>query len=67
MNVYIVAGALLLIIVSFATLGYFQEYRDLQRRIHEDRETEAMVQRLVYGQGASADPASFLDPGTKVD
>jgi len=33
MNFYIVAGILLIIIVSFATWGYFQEYRDWRSRI----------------------------------
>lgn len=67
MNFYIVAGMLLMIIVSFATWGYLQQYRDLRRQILEDRETEALVQRLVYGEGASADFAAFLGPGTEAD
>lgn len=66
MNFYIVAGILLIIIVSFATWGYFQEYRDWRSRILEDRETETLVQRLVYGEGALDKPASFLDEGTDV-
>jgi len=52
MSVYIVAGILLIGIFSFATWGYLQQYRDLRHRILEDRETEALVHRLVYGDDA---------------
>jgi len=67
MNFYIVAGILLIIIVSFATWGYLQEYRDWRSRILENREAEALVKRLVYGEGMLDEPASFLDQGTEVD
>lgn len=67
MNFYIVAGILLIIIVSFATWGHFQEYRDLRSRSLEERETETLVQRLVYGEGASDKSASFLNEGRSVD
>lgn len=66
MNFYIVAGILLIIIVSFATWGHVQEYLDWRGRILEDRETETLVQRLVYEEGALDKPASFVDEDTDV-
>lgn len=67
MNFYIVAGMLLIIIASFATWGYLQQYRDLRRQILEDRETEALVQRLVHGEGVSDDSDSIMQPGAEAD
>lgn len=54
-------GAVVVVVGVFRISRFDKEAAE--RRLLEaekaQRETEAMVQRLVYGQGASADPASL--------